>query len=105
MIKVSFRSANAADDVCAILEISLTNQVEIEQWLMDQIQTIKFDSLDFPHDLDAFYDCYFNSGQEERDAYKIYHLLKRSLADMKQVLFSVSIVDNQMNQISEIGIL
>lgn len=105
MIKVSFRSANAADDVCAILKSSFTNQTEIEQWLMDQIQTIKFDSMDFPHDLDAFYDCYFNSGQEERDARKIYHLLKRGLADMKQVVFSVYLVDNQMNQISEIGIL
>ncbi|MDE6456868.1 MAG: hypothetical protein K2L38_13440 [Dysosmobacter sp.] len=104
MIKVSFRSANAADDICNILEISLTNQMEIEQWLMEQVQTIQFDSMDFPHDLEAFYDCYFNSGQEETDARKIYHLLERSLTDMKQVLFSVYIVDNQMNQINEIGI-
>ena len=72
---------------------------------MEQVQTIKFDSMDFPHDLDAFYDCYFSSGQEENDACKIYHLLAHSLADIKQVLFSVSIVDNQMHQISEIGIL
>ena len=105
MIKVSFRSANAIDDVCDILEIALTNQMEIEQWLMEQVQTIKFDSMDFPHDLDTFYDCYFNSEQEENDACKIYHLLAHSLADIKQVLFSVSIVDNQMHQISEIGIL
>lgn len=104
MIKVSFRSTNAVDDVCNILEISLTNQMEIEQWLMEQVQTIKFDSMDFPHDLEAFYDCYFNSGQEEKDARKIYHLLERSLTDMRQVLFSVYIVDNQMNQINEIGI-
>lgn len=105
MIKVSFRSANAIDDVCDILEIVLTNQMEIEQWLIEQVQTIKFDSMDFPHDLDAFYDCYFNSEQEENDACKIYHLLAHSLADIKQVLFSVSIVDNQIHQISEIGIL
>lgn len=105
MIKVSFRSTNATDDVCDILEMSLTNQMEIEQWLMEQVQTIKFDSMDFPHDLDAFYDCYFDSGREENDAYKIYHLLEHSLADIKQVLFSVYIVDNRMNQISEIGIL
>lgn len=105
MIKVSFRSTNAVDDVCDILEISLTNQMEIENWLMKQVQTIKFDCMDFPHDLDAFYDCYFKSEQEENDAYKIYHLLERSLANIKQVLFSVYIVDNQMKQISEIGIL
>ena len=100
MVKVSFRSANAIDDVCDILEMALTNQTEIAV-----VQTIKFDSMDFPHDLDAFYDCYFSSGQEENDACKIYHLLAHSLADIKQVLFSVSIVDNQMHQISEIEIL
>lgn len=105
MIKVSFRSTNTVDDVCDILEIFLTNQMEIEQWLIEQVQTIEFDSMDFPHDLESFYDCYFNSEQEENDAYKIYHLLERSLADIKQVLFSVYIVDNWMNQISEIGIL
>ena len=105
MIKVSFRSTNMVDDVCDILETSLTNQMEIDQWLMEKVQTIKFDSMDFPHDLDSFYDCYFSSAQDDNDAYKIYHLLVRSLAGIKQVLFSVYIADNQMNQISEIGIL
>lgn len=105
MIKVSFRSTNTVDDVCDILETSLTNQMEIDQWLMEKVQTIKFDSMDFPHDLDSFYDCYFSSEQEDNDAHKIYHLLVCSLVGIKQVLFSVYIVDNRMNQISEIGIL
>lgn len=102
MIKVSFRSVNATDDVCRILEDALTNQTEIEKWLTDQIQTIEFDCMDFPHDLEAFYDCYFSSSHEVRDAYHIFCLLKQGLANVKQVHFSVSIVDDQLKHIREI---
>lgn len=59
MIKVSFQSANGLDDVCTILENILTNQMNIEQWLVDKIKTIEFECMDYPHDLEAFFDCPF----------------------------------------------
>lgn len=98
MIKVSFRSANTVDDVLEILE----NTTEIDKWLMEQVKTIELDCMDFPHDLEAFYDCYFTSKQERQDANRICRLLECSLKSIKQVLFSVSLVDEQMKHIAEI---
>ena len=68
MIKVSFCCVDTTLDVCKLLEENLTNHVEIEVWLEEQIRTVSFDCMDFPHDLDAYYDCYFQSEQEELDA-------------------------------------
>lgn len=102
MIKVSFRSTNAVDDVRKILENVLTNQTDIEKWLMEQVHTIEFDCMDFPHDLEAFYDCYFTSKQERQDANRIYRLLGCGLESIEQVLFSVYLVDEQMKQMVEI---
>lgn len=98
MIKVSFRSADTVDDVLEILE----NTTEIDKWLMEQVKTIELDCMDFPHDLEAFYDCYFTSKQERQDANRICRLLECSLKSIKQVLFSVSLVDEQMKHIAEI---
>lgn len=104
MIKVSFCSANIADDVCHILESSLTHQVDVEEWLMEKVPSIRFYCMDFPHDLESFYDCYFESDEEEADAYRVYHLLKNNLEKIVQVDFHISIVDEHLQYIKEISV-
>ncbi|MDE7224976.1 MAG: hypothetical protein K2O34_14510 [Acetatifactor sp.] len=102
MIQVSFYSVNTAEDVCHILERDLTSSIDIEQWMMKKIPSIRFDCMDFPHDLESFYDCYFESDEEDADAYRIGHLLKDSLKRTKRVNFQVNIVDAQLKYIKKI---
>ena len=101
MIKVRLYSAGA-DDICEILESGLTNQKNVEEWIMEQFPTIQFDCMDFPYDLVCCYDCYFKSERENQDANELYHLLKHRLKGMEGVLFSVFLVDKQLNDIVEI---
>lgn len=75
MIKVSFYSA-MFNDVCNILENDITNQIDVEYWLMEKIPSINFSGMDYPHDLECYYDCYFESSTEEADAQSVYCLLK-----------------------------
>ena len=104
MIKVSFRSANAVDDVCHTLEEYLTDNAEIEEWLMKEIPSIYFHCMDYPSDLEAFYDCYFESSEDETDSYKIVRLLKEKIEGCVQVDYKVSIVDKYLDCIREIKI-
>lgn len=104
MIQVSFYSVNTTDDVCHILENDLTNSINLEEWLMKKIPSIRFDCMDFPHDLESFYDCYFESDEEETDAYRICHLLNESLKKSVWVNFQVNIVDEHLEYIKKIEI-
>lgn len=100
MIKVSFCCVDTTLDVCKLLEENLTNHVEIEVWLEEQIRTVSFDCMDFPHDLDAYYDCYFQSEQEELDAQAIEILLSGKLSDFDDIQFEVHLVDERLKEIS-----
>ena len=93
MIKISFRSADAVSDVCRLLENNLTDHVEIELWLEERIRTLSFDCMDFPHDLDAFFDCYFQSEQEDLDARLLREMLSGKLSDCESIQFDVLLVD------------
>ena len=104
MIQVSFYSIDTADDVCHILENNLTHSISIEEWLMKKIPSIRFDCMDFPHDMESFYDCYFESDKEEADAYRICHLLNDSLKKNVWVNYQVNIVDEHLEYIRKIEI-
>lgn len=96
MIKVSFSSAG---NVCDLVENTLTDHLSIEDWLIKQIPAIAFDCMDYPHDLETNYDCYFRSDDEEAASHHIYSLLHENLMDDQQVAFSVSIVDQHFTHI------
>ena len=100
MIKISFRCVDTTLDVCKLLEEDLTNYVEFEVWLEEQIRTVLFDCMDFPHDLDAFYDCYFQSEREKSDARLIEVLLTGKLRDCDYIQFEVFLVDERLREIS-----
>ncbi|NDO47549.1 hypothetical protein [Clostridium sp. MD294] len=102
-IKVSFYSTNA-DDVEIMLMSNITNQMEVEEWIIQKIPSLHFTGCNYPHDLESFYDIYFNSDiEEECDANNIYYLLKQNIKYSKDIKFSVSIVDDKCNFIKEIG--
>ena len=103
MIKVSFWSSSA-DDICELLENTFTGQTNIEDWLIQKVPSISFDCMDYPHDLDAFYDCFFTSRAEDTDANSIYRLLKEETKSIEWINFSVSIVDDKLNFIKEINV-
>ncbi|MDE6732378.1 MAG: hypothetical protein K2J77_05825 [Oscillospiraceae bacterium] len=103
MIKVSFWS-HSADDICELLESNLTSRMDIEDWLVQKIPSICFDCMDYPQDLESFYDCFFTSSSEDSDAKSIYRLLKEETEEIAEIYFSVSIVDNKLNFIKEINV-
>lgn len=72
--------------------------MDIKDWLSERVPTIGFDCMDFPHDSEAFYDCYFQSGDEETDASRLDRLLKQTAAGTKQIEFSVGIVDGSFRR-------
>ena len=76
MIKVRFYTDDR--DVCSIMEENLTGGIEIEDWLMQRMDGISFDSMDYPCDMEFCYDCYFQSDADELKAREIYGLLETS---------------------------
>ncbi|MEG0368340.1 MAG: hypothetical protein RR585_15970 [Coprobacillus sp.] len=93
MIKVSFCSRNAVDDVCVILENELTHHIDIDEWLVKEIPTLRFDCMDYPYDLEFAYDCYFKTGDDIKALDELSNLLDLKLKDIKRVDFSICIVD------------
>lgn len=102
MIKVSFRSVNALDDVCEMLESKITDQKEVEKWIEESVPDVFFDCMDFPHDSEAFYDCYFLSDAEEQNAKKIYDILKQRIENKVFVEFAVFVVDDKLELVQKI---
>ena len=102
MIKISFNAKNTVDDICEILQNELTDKMNIEDWLIKEVHTLRFDCMDFPHDLESFYDCYFSSTNEEVDAYHLCFILKHRLKNIKSVQYSVCIVSKHLEFIKEI---
>lgn len=103
MIKVSFWSCSAAD-ICELLESRLTGQMDIEDWMIQNVPSIGFDCMDYPQDLESFYDCFFTSSAEDTDAKSIFRLLKEETKRIEEMCFSVSIVDDKLNFIKEINV-
>lgn len=103
MIKVSFRSSNGIDDVCRRLEITVTNQVDMEQWLLQHVKSLCFECMDYPHDLDAYFDCFFSSADELHDARRVYFLLGRELRSCGDVQFDVCLTDAALAPVVNIG--
>lgn len=96
MIKVHFYTEG--EDVCSIMEEKLTGGIEIEDWLMRHIEGISFDSMDYPCDMEANYDCYFQSDADESKAREIYSLLERSSLDRMEVSCTVWVTDCSLNE-------
>lgn len=95
MIKVQFFTD--ARDICSIIEGRVTDGVEVEDWILQHIDGISFDSMDYPCDMDFCYDCYFLSGADELKAQEIYGLLEKYFLDILGVRFSVGITDHCLN--------
>lgn len=95
MIKVQFFTD--ARDVCSIIEGRVTDGVEVEDWILQHIDGISFDSMDYPCDMDYCYDCYFLNGADELKAQEIYGLLEKYFLDILGVRFSVGITDHCLN--------
>ena len=102
MIKVSFQSVNALDDVCEILECRMTEQKKVAKWIEESVPDVHFDCMDFPHDLEAFYDCYFRSDADEQNAKKIYDILKQNVENNVFVEFAIFVVDDKLEVIKQI---
>ena len=96
MIKVRFYTDDR--DVCSIMEEKLTGGIEIEDWLMQRIDGISFDSIDYPCDMEFCYDCYFQSDADELKAREIYGLLKRSSLDRMDVSYIIWVTDYSLNE-------
>lgn len=96
MIKVRFYTDHR--DVCSIMEENLTGGIEIENWLMQRIDGISFDSMDYPCDMEFCYDCYFQSEADEWKAREIYSLFKRSSLDRMNVSCTVWVTDCFFNE-------
>lgn len=96
MIKVRFYTDDR--DVCSIMEEKLTGGIEIEDWLMQRIDGISFDSMDYPCDMEFCYDCYFQSDADEWKAGEIYGLLERSFLDRIDVSCTVWVTDCSLNE-------
>ena len=101
MIRVSFSSEDSTQDVCELLEYHLTDHTEIEIWLENQIHSIIFECMDYPRDIDAFYDCFFRSEQECQAACLIEKLLLECLSEYSNIHFEVHLVDEQMKVITD----
>lgn len=96
MIKVRFYTDDR--DVCSNMEEKLTDGIEIEDWLMQHIDGIFFDSMDYPCDMEFCYDCYFQSDADELKAKEIYGLLERASLDRMDVSCTVWVTDRFLNE-------
>ena len=96
MIKVRFYTDDR--DVCSIMEENLTGGIEIEDWLMQRMDGISFDSMDYPCDMEFCYDCYFQSDADELKAREIYGLLEISSLDRMGVRRTVWVTDHSLNE-------
>lgn len=96
MIKVRFYTDDR--DVCSIMEENLTGGIEIEDWLMQRMDGISFDSMDYPCDMEFCYDCYFQSDADELKAREIYGLLETSSLDRMGVSCTVWVTDHSLNE-------
>ena len=96
MIKVQFYTDNR--DVCSIMEEKLTGGIEIEDWLMQRIDGISFDSMNYPCDMEFCYDCYFQSDADELKAKEICSLFERFSLDKIDVSCTVWITDCTLNE-------
>ena len=95
MIRVRF------SNILPILESGWRENMDFEDWLIENIPSLSFDCMDFPYDDEDCFDCYFTSSSEESDSIAVYRLLKDA-AKGSAVEFSVSIVDDKFNFIKEI---
>lgn len=96
MIKVNFYTDDR--DVCSIMEDRVTDGIDIEDWLIKQIEGISFDGMDYPCDMEFSYDCYFQSDADEVKAREIYCLLKSLSLERFDVSASVWITDRFMKE-------
>ena len=96
MIKVRFYTDNR--DVCSIMEENLTGGIEIEDWLMQRMDGISFDSMDYPCDMEFCYDCYFQSDADELKVREIYGLLEISPLGRMGVSCTVWVTDHSLNE-------
>lgn len=96
MIKV--RLYTDGRDVCSIMEERLTGGIEIEDWLMQHIDGLSFDSMDYPCGMEFCYDCYFQSDADELKAREIYGLLEKFSLDRMDVSSTVWVTDYYLNE-------
>ena len=96
MIKVQFYTDDR--DVCSIMEEKLTGGIEIEDWLMQHIDGISFDSMNYPYDMEFCYDCYFQSDADELKAKEIRSLFERFSLNKIDVSCTVWITDCTLNE-------
>lgn len=102
MIKVRLLT-NESHDVCAIIENSITNGIEIEEWIVKNIEGISFHCMDFPCDMEFCYDCYFKSSTDKSKAKEIYNVLKLVFSSVSEINFSIWVTDEMLNEIYKIG--
>lgn len=101
MIKVQFFT-NDNNDVCNIIQNSITNGMEIEDWIVKNIEGISFECMDFPCDMEFCYDCYFQSNMDKLKAQEIYNMIKLSFQNILEINFSVWVTDDILNEIYKI---
>lgn len=104
MIMIRFSSCAPTKDVTELLENNLTDHKYIEDWLVEKVPSIGFDSMDFPYDTEDCYDCCFESKSEEADTESICRTLQESAVEFSGgiVEISVGVVDDKHNFIKEI---
>lgn len=93
MIKVSFCSLNAVNDVCMILEKEFTHHIEVDEWLIKEIPALRFDCMDYPCDEESAYDCYFKTNDDIKALNELSCLLNLKLKNIQQATFSIHIVE------------
>ena len=102
MIKVSLYYTIPGVDVCKVLEDTVTDHLDIEDWLEKHIPSLDFDCMDVPYDSESFYDSYFRSTQEDEDAKRVFWFLEQKLVSVQGIEFSVHIVNERMQEVREI---
>lgn len=101
MIKVQVFT-NESNDVCDIIENRITSGMEIEDWIIKNINGISFECMDFPCDMEFCYECYFQSNMDKLKAQEIFNLLKLSFLSILDINFYVYITDDNLNEMYKI---
>lgn len=101
MIKVQFLT-NGSNDVCDIIETHVTNGMEVEEWIVKNIHGISFECMDYPHDMEFCYECYFQSNIDELKAQEIFKLLKLSFSSNLKINYYVYVTDDKFNDMYKI---